>query len=140
MAHLCGQWELVSCDENFDKYMEAVGVSEEKRKLAQTALTAQSKLKQEISLEDGTTWSIKLITAAGQKIDVYPEGKPVASTTLDGRSVSVVYSREGDELIETQKGTGFESINTRKVSGDTMIMKFTANNGISSTRTYKKLS
>jgi hypothetical protein len=129
----------VSCDENFDKYMEAVGVSEDKRKLAQTALTAGSKLRQQIS-RDGTTWTIKVIAAAGEKTDSYPEGTPVQASTLDGRSVSVVYSLEGDELIENQKGADFTSRNARKASGDTMIMTFTASNGVSSTRTYKKVS
>ncbi|CAG5135170.1 unnamed protein product [Candidula unifasciata] len=139
MAALCGRWELVSCDENFDKYMEAVGVSEEKRKLARSALSAEAKLKQELS-RDGSTWSVKVMTPAGEKTDVYPEGKTVQALTLDGRSVSVVYSLEGDQLVEIQKGSDFESRNVRKVSGDTMTMTFTAHNGVSSTRIYKRVS
>ncbi|BFZ16287.1 hypothetical protein BsWGS_19326 [Bradybaena similaris] len=139
MAHLCGQWELVSCDDNFEKYMEAVGVNEEKRKLAQSALSAEAKLKQELS-RDGSTWTVKVVTPAGEKVDVYPEGKPVQALTLDGRSVRVVYSLEGEELVEVQKGSSFESRNVRKASGDTMTMTFTANSGVASTRIYKRVS
>lgn len=65
-----------------------LGVNEEKRKLAKSALSAEAKLKQELS-RDGSTWTVKVVTPAGEKVDVYPEGKPVQALTLDGRSVSV---------------------------------------------------
>ncbi|XP_013083883.2 sodium/calcium exchanger regulatory protein 1-like isoform X2 [Biomphalaria glabrata] len=138
MAQFCGKWELVSCDENFDKYMEAVGVSPEMRKLAQTALTAGSKLVLNISV-DGNKWSIGLLTKEGEKTDVFIEGEPVEVTTLDGRKVKTTYTLEGDSLVELQQGDGFESRNVRTVNGDTMTMILTTKS-VTCTRIYKKIS
>ncbi|XP_059158479.1 sodium/calcium exchanger regulatory protein 1-like [Physella acuta] len=139
MAQFCGKWELVGSDDNFFKYMESVGVSEEKRQLAKTALTAGSKLVQSIS-RDGTKWTVGVVTKEGEKADVYTEGTPTEVFTLDGRKVTAVYSLEGDSLVENQKGDGFESRNVRTVNGDILTMTLTANDGVSCTRTYKKVS
>ncbi|NP_001191419.1 memory suppression protein [Aplysia californica] len=138
MAEFCGLWELVSCDDKFDEYMKTVGVADDKRKLALTALNTGAKVQHDIS-RSGTSWTIKVITAQGEKVDVYTEGSPVEVNTLDGRKVSVVYALEGSDLVETQTGAGFVSKNVRKVSGDTMTFTFTAN-GVTCARTYKKIS
>jgi len=137
MAQFCATWELVSCDENFDNYMKAVGVDDAKRQLALTALNTGAKVQQAIS-RDGGTWTVRIITAQGEKSDVYTEGAPVEGATLDGRKVSVVYSLEGDELVESQTGQGFVSRNARKVTGDSMTFTVTSG-GVSCVRTYKKV-
>jgi len=139
MADFCGEWELVSSDDNFDNYMKVVGVAEEKRQVALTALHNGAKLRQAIS-RDGDTWTVRIITAQGERSFVYTEGTPVDVTTLDGRTVSVVYSLEGGELVETQTGQGFVSRNVRTVAGDTLTFTMTvASDGVSCVRTYKKV-
>jgi len=137
MAQFCAMWELVSCDDNFDNYMKVVGVDEQKRQLALTALNTGAKVRQSIS-RDGNTWTVTVITAQGEKSDVYTEGTAVEGTTLDGRKVSVVYSMEGDDLVETQTGQGFVSKNVRRADGDTMTFTVTSG-GVSCVRTYKKV-
>ncbi|RUS84238.1 hypothetical protein EGW08_007990 [Elysia chlorotica] len=139
MAEFCSKWELISTDENFGKYMEAVGVSQEKQGLAKKSLVGDAKVYQEIS-RDGTTWSVKVITVAGEKLDMYTEGQETETLTLDGRRVKVVYSLEGDKLVESQTGDGFTSRNVRQISGDQMTMTFTANGSVTSIRVYKKVS
>ncbi|KAK3794651.1 hypothetical protein RRG08_003794 [Elysia crispata] len=139
MAAFCNKWELISTDENFGKYMEAVGVSQEKQGLAQKSLVGNAKVYQEIS-KDGSTWSVKVITMAGEKLDKYPEGQETEALTLDGRKVKVVYTLEGDNLVESQTGDGFTSRNVRQVNGDQMTMTFTANKSITSVRVYKRAS
>ncbi|CAL1543806.1 unnamed protein product [Lymnaea stagnalis] len=138
MAQFCGKWELTSSDANFEEYMKVVGVTEDMTKLALAVLTTGSKLVQQIS-RDGTQWTVRVITKEGEKVDVYEEGKPTDVSTLDGRKVTVVYTLEGDELVEIQKGNGFESRNVRKVKGDSLTMTLTANNSVTCVRTYKKV-
>lgn len=139
MAEICGRWDLVSCDDTFDEYMKVVGVDDEKRKLALTGLNAGAKVSNDIS-RSGNVWTIKIITDLGENVDVYTEGTAVETSTLDGRKVSVVYTLEGNELVETQTiSPGLVSRNVRKVAGDTLTFTFTAN-GVSCTRTYKKSS
>ena len=65
-----------------------LGVAEEKRQVALTALHNGAKLRQAIS-RDGHTWTVRIITAQGERSFVYTEGTPVDVTTLDGRTVSV---------------------------------------------------
>jgi len=137
MAEFCATWELVSCDDNFDNYMRAVGVDDAKRELALTALNTGAKVQQAIS-RDGNTWTVKIITAQGEKSDSYTERTPVDGATLDGRKVSVVYSLEGNELVESQTGQGFQSRNVRRVNGDSMTFTVTSG-GVSCVRTYKKV-
>ncbi|GFO23095.1 fatty acid-binding protein [Plakobranchus ocellatus] len=139
MAVFCAKWELISSDENFEEYMKAVCVTPEKLELAKKNLVGGAKVFQEIS-KNGTTWTVKVITVAGDKVDTYPEGKETKALTLDGRMVKVVYSLEGEELVEFQTGDGFTSRNVRRVSGDQMTMTFTANGSISSSRVYKRVS
>ncbi|CAL1529529.1 unnamed protein product [Lymnaea stagnalis] len=138
MAQFCGKWELTSSDANFEEYMKVVGVTEDMRKLALSALTTGSKLVQQIS-RDGTKWTVGVITKEGEKADVFEEGKPTEVSTLDGRKVTAVYTLEGDQLVEIQKGNGFESRNVRKVNGETLTMTLTANNSVTCARTYKKV-
>lgn len=139
MAAFCCKWELVSTDENFGSYMEAVGVSQEKQALAKKSLVGDAKVYQEISRDD-TVWTVRVITVAGEKVDTYPEGQETEALTLDGRKVKVVYTLEGDKLVESQTGDGFTSRNVREVNGDQMTMTFTANGSITSVRVYKRAS
>ncbi|GFR97776.1 memory suppression protein [Elysia marginata] len=64
----------------------------------------------------------QVITVAGEKEDRYPEGQETEALTLDGRRVKVVYTLEGDDLVEVHTGDGFTSRNVRQVTGDQMTM------------------
>lgn len=128
-------WELTSTQDTFDRYLVAVGCNDEQRRVAHAKL---QNTRTDIG-RSGKTWNIKVITENGEKNDSYPEGQVVNTKTLDGRDIKVVYTLEGDELVEVQRGDGFVSRNVRKVDTDTLT--FTLNcNDVSCTRTYKKIS
>ncbi|XP_046584448.1 fatty acid-binding protein, heart-like isoform X2 [Haliotis rubra] len=136
MANLAGKWEIFSSD-NFEEYMTAIGVSNENIDKAKSALSAGSKLVQDLS-NNGSSWTIKTITKAGEKEVTFTLGEEFSTATLDGRPVKVVVTEEGGSLVETQKGDGFETKNVRTASGDEMVMTMTGS-GATCTRKYKKI-
>ncbi|XP_046584447.1 fatty acid-binding protein, heart-like isoform X1 [Haliotis rubra] len=136
MAGSVGRWELFS-SEGFDEYMKAIGVSNENIDKAKSALSAGSKLVQDLS-NNGSSWTIKTITKAGEKEVTFTLGEEFSTATLDGRPVKVVVTEEGGSLVETQKGDGFETKNVRTASGDEMVMTMTGS-GATCTRKYKKI-
>ncbi|XP_060578718.1 sodium/calcium exchanger regulatory protein 1-like [Ruditapes philippinarum] len=124
-----GTWQLVET-ENFDAYMKAVGVGLVMRKMAATI-----KPTQEITVENGR-WKIKTIsTLKTTEID-FVIGDVFEETTADGRKVQTVMSMDGQKLMATQKGD-VDSTICREWSGDTMVMKLTAQDVVC-TRTYKR--
>lgn len=133
-SDLCGKWKICA-SEYFDEYMKAVGVSDENRAIANKHFSSDSDLQQEIS-QDGGNWSIKTITSLGEREVTFKIGEEYNSATLDGRVVKVTTLIDGNSLVETQKGDGFESKISRKKEGDLMIMTMTGG-GVVCTRKYK---
>ncbi|XP_046361346.1 fatty acid-binding protein, heart-like isoform X1 [Haliotis rufescens] len=136
MAGCVGRWELSSSD-GFAEYMKAIGVTPENIEKAKSALSAGSKLVQDLS-NSGTSWTLKTITSAGEKEITFNLGEEFSTATLDGRPVKVVVTEEGGTLVEVQKGDGFETKNVRTVAGDELVMTMTGN-GVTCTRKYKKI-
>ncbi len=64
------------------------GVSAENINKAQQALSANSKLVQELS-NSGNSWTLKTSTNAGEKEITFNLGEEFSSATLDGRAVKV---------------------------------------------------
>ncbi|XP_041378755.1 sodium/calcium exchanger regulatory protein 1-like [Gigantopelta aegis] len=136
MAHFNGKWELYS-SEQFEEYMAAIGVSPENIKKATVALSASSKLVQQISVS-GEDWTIKVVTNSGEKAINFKLGEEFSTSTLDGRPVKATLNLEGDKLVEIHKGDGFETKSIRTVSGGEMTMVLSGN-GVTCTRKYKKV-
>ncbi|KAK6192552.1 hypothetical protein SNE40_004001 [Patella caerulea] len=136
MSAICGKWELCS-SENFEEYMKAIGVSPENIDKAKKSLESNSKLVHEIN-GSGNSWSIKTTTNAGEKEIKFNLGEEFSTATLDGRPVKVTFSVDGDQLVEIQKGDGFETKNVRSVSGNELTAIMTGN-GVQCTRKYKKI-
>ncbi|KAK3609795.1 hypothetical protein CHS0354_022657 [Potamilus streckersoni] len=136
MANFVGKWELAESI-NFQEYMVAIGVEEEKRKIASQVLGVGSKMTHEFSV-NGDEWTLKIWTQNGEKEIKFKLGQEFDSATLDGRPVKVMFNKDGDKLIETQKGATFESINERTVSGDELTMLMTGG-GVTCTRKYRRV-
>ncbi|KAL3856383.1 hypothetical protein ACJMK2_011150 [Sinanodonta woodiana] len=136
MANFVGKWELAESI-NFQEYMVAIGVEEEKRKIACQVLGVGSKMTHEFSV-NGDDWSLRIWTQSGEKEIKFKLEQEFDSATLDGRPVKVKFSKDGDKLIEIQKGATFESINERTVSGDELTMLMTGG-GVTCTRKYKRV-
>lgn len=123
MASVIGKWKIESC-ENFEEYMKAIGVADDKRADAHKLLSTGSNMTQEFTA-DGDNWTMSTNTAAGERSFSFTIGKELDSMTLDGRKIKVVFTIDGDSLVEKQTGDGFECTHVRKGEGDTLTMTLT---------------
>lgn len=136
MAGFSGTWQIDSST-GFDDYMKAIGVPDDKRQKAHQTLGDSSKMTYSISV-NGNDWTFGVTTSAGARDIHFTLGSEIDTTTLDGRPLKALFTFEGNQLIEKQKGQDFESVNVRTVDGDTMTMVMTGN-GVSCTRKYKRV-
>ncbi|KAH3887575.1 fatty acid-binding protein, heart-like [Dreissena polymorpha] len=135
MASAIGKWKIFQ-SENFDEYMKAIGVADEKRAEAHKFLSDGSNMTQEIS-DNAGTWSIKTTTVAGEKTLTFKLGEGLDTMTLDGRKIKVVFSVDGDKLVETQTGDGFQCTHVRHGDVNTLTITLTGG-GQTCTRKYIK--
>ncbi|KAH3887577.1 sodium/calcium exchanger regulatory protein 1-like [Dreissena polymorpha] len=135
MASAIGKWKIEH-SVNFEEYMKAIGVSDEKRLDAHKFLSDGSNMTQEIS-DNGGSWSIKTTTAAGEKTITFKLGEELDTMTLDGRNIKVLFSADGDKLVENQTGNGFQCKHVRHGDGNTLTMILTGG-GQTCIRTYVK--
>ncbi|KAK6192033.1 hypothetical protein SNE40_003584 [Patella caerulea] len=135
MACLNGTWKLVSVD-NFEAYLEIIGVSSQNVPRALKLLTPENNISQEIEV-NGENIRIKTNTPVAS-----PEVKAVIDTemetrALDGRETKAVYTIKDDQIIETISGP-FDAVVVRRLDGDSMIMDMTSGE-VTSTRRYEKV-
>lgn len=123
MASVIGKWKIESC-ENFEEYMKAIGVSDEKRVEAHKFLSTGSNMTQEFKA-DGDNWTISTSTAAGERSLSFTIGMEQDSTTLDDRPIKVKFTIDGNSLVEKQTGNGFECTHVRNGEGDALTMILT---------------
>ncbi|XP_025089133.1 fatty acid-binding protein, adipocyte-like [Pomacea canaliculata] len=134
MAALNGKWKLVSLD-NFELYLDAVGVQGESRERALKLLTPENNIVQDISI-DGDNISIVTITPVSP-IEVNAQnGVEFVSRYLDGREIKTLFTVDGDTLVEEISGP-FSSKIVRAIEGDQMVMKMSAGD-VTSTRRYER--
>lgn len=136
MASVIGKWKIEK-SEHFDEYMKAIGVSDEKRAEAHQFLSDGSGMTQEFRA-DGDNWTQITTTAAGERDFHFTIGQEADSLTLDGRKVKVVFTIDGDSLVEKQTGGGFECTHVRKGDGNTLNMTLTGG-GQTCVRTFTKV-
>lgn len=129
MTNFAGKWKLTS-SENFDEYMKVLGVGLVTRKMANTATPVQ-----EIT-ESGDHYTIKTSTSFKTTEIAFDLGKEFEETTADGRKVKTIVTKDGNKLIQSQKGDK-DSVLTREFNGDEMKMTLVADS-VTCTRVYKK--
>ncbi|XP_046361417.1 sodium/calcium exchanger regulatory protein 1-like [Haliotis cracherodii] len=129
MAFAEGKWHLVDSD-NFDAYMQAVGVGLVTRKMA-----GALKPSQEVKVE-GDKWEIKTSSTFKSSELKFTVGTTFDENTPDGRKCKTTASLDGQKLTLEQKGD-VDSTIVRDYNGSDMLMTLTAKD-VTCTRKYKK--
>ncbi|XP_069486410.1 fatty acid-binding protein, intestinal-like [Ambystoma mexicanum] len=127
-----GTWK-VERSENYDKFMEAMGVNIMKRKLA-----AHDNLKNTIQ-QTGDNFSVKE-SSTFRTIEInYTLGVPFDYSLADGTELSGAWFMEGDKLIGTftRKDNGKVLMTQREVHGDELILTYQYE-GVETKRYFKK--
>lgn len=126
-----GTWKLES-SENFEEYLEQLGVAPTLRHLAGLE-------KPIISIRgSGAHLSIKIQSSFKTTEISFELGKEFDETTADNRKVKSIVTLDGGSLVHVQKWLGKETTIKRQVVHGKMIAKYSMNNVVS-TRTYGKV-
>jgi len=125
-----GKFKLTSSDK-FEEYMKAMGVGLVTRKMANSATPVQ-----DITI-NGDEYTIKTATSFKTTEIKFKLGQEFDETTADGRNVKTVITKDGNKLIQTQKGDK-DSVLVREFNGNEMVMTLTADNVVC-TRKYAKV-
>ncbi|XP_060571976.1 sodium/calcium exchanger regulatory protein 1-like [Ruditapes philippinarum] len=136
MTSVLGKWKIES-SENFEEFMKAIDVPEDKRANALKYLSAGSDMTQEFKA-DGDNWTMTTVSAAGEKTLSFTIGNVADSATLDGRPIKVLFTIDGDCLVEKQTADGFECSHVRKSDGNTLTMTLNGG-GQTCTRKFSKV-
>lgn len=127
-----GTWK-VDRNENYEKFMEKMGINVVKRKLG-----AHDNLKLTIT-QEGNKFTVKE-SSNFRNIDVVFElGVNFPYSLADGTELTGTWSMEGNRLIGQFKrvDNGKELIAVREVSGDELIQTYTYE-GVEAKRIFKK--
>ncbi|XP_006991933.1 fatty acid-binding protein, intestinal [Peromyscus maniculatus bairdii] len=127
-----GSWK-VDRSENYDKFMEKMGVNVVKRKLA-----AHDNLKLTIT-QEGNKFTVKE-SSTFRNIDIVFElGVNFTYSLADGTELNGTWSLEGNKLIGKFKriDNGKELIAVREISGGELIQTYTYE-GVEAKRIFKK--
>ena len=134
-ADFVGKWNMES-SENFDSYMQAVGVNAMMAKLGSSAKPTLI-----ISI-DGDTWTLKTETTFKKTKIQFQLGVEFDEETADGRKVKTTMTLDGNKLIQDQKidPPGVPSVIIREVNGNKMTVtcKAKGDKEVVSTRQYVK--
>ncbi|MFD9574964.1 lipocalin/fatty-acid binding family protein [Streptomyces sp. NPDC059982] len=131
MAIKAGKWEMTSSD-NYGEYLKAIGVGMIQRNLAEKAVPTEE-------LTGGPdTWELAISTALKNTKVAFTLGEPFDTTTEDGRTVSVMFTGDGDRLTETRKAEGDATTQVREYGPDGMTATYSAK-GVTATRVFKHL-
>ncbi|GFO25239.1 fatty acid binding protein [Plakobranchus ocellatus] len=119
-----GTWEMVK-SENFDAYLQAIGVGYATRIMAMAA-----KFTQYIKINDGV-WTITTSTGISSQTLKFELNKEFDEVTADGRKVKTICTVDGNKLITKQKGT-VDSTIIRNFQKSSFVMPFTLSKSPSS--------
>ncbi|XP_078399403.1 fatty acid-binding protein, intestinal [Cetorhinus maximus] len=127
-----GTWK-VERNENYDKFMEQMGVNVVKRKLAN-----HDNLKLTI-LQDGNKFTVKESSAFRTKDIEFTLGVVFDYTMADGTELNGSWTCEGDKLVGkfTRKDNSKELLTTREIVGGELVQAYSYE-GIDAKRFFKK--
>jgi len=126
-----GTWKMES-SENFEAYMEQVGVN-----VAMAKIGSAAKPTLVISV-DGDTWTLKSETLFKNTKIQFQLGVEFDETTADDRKMKTTFTLDGNKLTQDQKGAK-PSVITREVDGNKMVVVCKAGTA-TATRHYVKAS
>lgn len=142
--HLNGSWNLVS-SENFENYIEAIGVTGENREKALKLLlsTGDGGLVENYVI-DSTKNTIKRSVFHGGNL--FKESPAISLNTevegpaLDDRIIKLKTTVDGlNRLTRHEKGSNYESTVVYEVNGNDLVVTLKTDNGVKSVRKYKKV-
>jgi hypothetical protein len=129
-ANFVGVWNLTDSN-NFDKYMQEVGVSAPMAKMGNMAKPTLT-----ISVE-GDTWKLKSETTFKTAKAEFKLGEEFVETTADERKMNTTFTLETPtKLVQDQKGA-IPSVIVRELVDGKMLVTCTAGKVVA-TRTYVK--
>jgi len=127
MTDFTGKYKLTESD-NFDKFLQELGVNFVLRNLAKTSTPVVEITK------DGDKYSLKTMTAIKNSEIKFELGKEFEEARMDGKNVKTVVVADGNKLIQTQYGdkevkivrefTGPELVVTASVGAVTSVRKY----------------
>nr|XP_006629954.1 PREDICTED: fatty acid-binding protein, intestinal [Lepisosteus oculatus] len=127
-----GTWK-VDRNDNYDKFMEQMGINLVKRKLA-----AHDNLKIVIE-QDGDKFVVKE-SSAFRKIDIeFTQGVNFEYSLADGTELTGTWTIEGNKLVGKfkRKDNGKELLTTREIVGDELIQSYHYD-GVDAKRIFKR--
>ncbi|XP_036407489.1 fatty acid-binding protein, intestinal-like [Megalops cyprinoides] len=127
-----GTWK-VDRNENYDKFMEQMGINVMKRKLAE-----HDNLKITIQ-QTGDKFLVKESSTFRTKDNEFTLGMQFDYALADGTEVSGTWVLEGDVLKGkfTRKDNGKELITTRTIAGDELVQSYSYD-GVDAKRIFKR--
>ncbi|MFI5866399.1 lipocalin/fatty-acid binding family protein [Streptomyces sp. NPDC051546] len=126
-----GTYEMTGSD-NFEEYLNAVGVGFATRKLA-----ASSKPTVEVT-EDGNAFTLKTVTTFKTTHLAFVLGGEFIEEREDGAKFPTTIVRDGNQLVQTQKLDNATATITRTFTADGLEATFEAD-GVVSKRSYKRV-
>jgi len=143
MAALNGKWQLVS-SENFGKYIQAIGVSDDNIAKAKDMLEKMGAggLVEEYVIVPGK--SIKRSISLGGQVlkesPTVPFNTELSGPSLDGRTAKIMLTENGpNKLTRVEKfDNGIEATTVYEAKGDELFTTLSAA-GVVSKRNYKKI-
>ncbi|XP_006629954.2 fatty acid-binding protein, intestinal [Lepisosteus oculatus] len=127
-----GTWK-VDRNDNYDKFMEQMGINLVKRKLA-----AHDNLKIVIE-QDGDKFVVKE-SSTFRKIDIeFTQGVNFEYSLADGTELTGTWTIEGNKLVGkfNRKDNGKELLTTREIVGDELIQSYHYD-GVDAKRIFKR--
>lgn len=142
MSNLNGSWALTS-SENFEAYIEAIGVSGENREKALKLLlsTGDGGLVEKFEIDDS---SAKRSIYFGEKLfkesPKIPLNEEFEGPALDERIVKATVTTDGpNRLTRVEKGPDYQSTVVAEIHGSELVVTLTTDSGVQSIRKYKKV-
>nr|1DC9_A Chain A, INTESTINAL FATTY ACID BINDING PROTEIN [Rattus norvegicus] len=127
-----GTWK-VDRNENYEKFMEKMGINVVKRKLG-----AHDNLKLTIT-QEGNKFTVKESSNFRNIDNVFELGVDFAYSLADGTELTGTWTMEGNKLVGKFKrvDNGKELIAVREISGNELIQTYTYE-GVEAKRIFKK--
>ncbi|KAK3865256.1 hypothetical protein Pcinc_029123 [Petrolisthes cinctipes] len=131
MAPIAGTYKNET-SENFEEFMEKLGVGLMLRKLG-----SKAKPTVELSEENGV-WTLKTISTMKTTELKFKLGEEVDETSLDGRECKTVFTIVDGKLIQDQKSTKGKGAKFTREFTDTHMTMIAECDGVTSKRVYKR--
>ncbi|XP_007942851.1 fatty acid-binding protein 12 [Orycteropus afer afer] len=128
---LQGTWKSMSC-ENFEEYMEELGIGRLSRKLGCLAKPTV------IISTNGDVTTIKTKSIFKNSEISFKLGEEFEETAPDGHKTKGTVTLNNDSLMQVQDWDGKETTIMRKLVDGKMVVKSTVNN-VTCTRTYERV-